>query len=142
MLFNQQPHAGYRLTIRHRLRAGTFQAITLRLVLCGGYVCKASIRGCATDLLHHKLQRTSHSRHQFLAANSPPPPSRPHLLPSSNMTHQSEAARFQALFEPALQAYEKKTGVSLAHHPLAIKLQSCDNVEAITSGKTSGVNPR
>ena len=48
------------------------------------------------------------------------------------MAHQSESARFQALFEPALQAYEKKAGVSLAQHPLAIKLQSCDTVEAIS----------
>src|SRR5260221_4909433 len=48
------------------------------------------------------------------------------------MAHQSESTRFQSLFEPALQAYEKKAGVSLAHHPLAIKLQSCDTVEAIT----------
>ena len=48
------------------------------------------------------------------------------------MAHQSESARFQAIFEPALQAYEKKTGVSLAQHPLANKLQSCDTVEAIT----------
>jgi len=48
------------------------------------------------------------------------------------MAHQPESARFQALFEPALQAYEKKTGVSLAQHPLAVKLQSCDTVEAIT----------
>jgi hypothetical protein len=48
------------------------------------------------------------------------------------MAHQSEPACFQALFEAALQAYEKKTGVSLAQHPLSIKLQSCDTVEAIT----------
>ena len=48
------------------------------------------------------------------------------------MAHQSESARFQTLFEAALQAYEKKTGVSLAQHPLAIKLQSCDTAEAIT----------
>ena len=48
------------------------------------------------------------------------------------MAHQSESDRFQALFEPALQAYEKMTGVSLAQHPLAIKLQSCHSVEAIT----------
>ena len=48
------------------------------------------------------------------------------------MAHQSEYARFQALFEPALQAYEKKADVSLAQHPLAIKLQSYDTVEAIT----------
>ena len=47
------------------------------------------------------------------------------------MAHQSESARFQALIEPALQAYEKKAGVSFAEHPLAIILQSCDTVEAI-----------
>ena len=48
------------------------------------------------------------------------------------MAHQSESARFQALFEPALQAYEKKTGVSLAQHPFSNKLQGCDTIEAIT----------
>ena len=48
------------------------------------------------------------------------------------MAHQPESARFQALFEPALQAYEKQAGVSLTQHPLAIKIQSCDSVEAIT----------
>jgi len=48
------------------------------------------------------------------------------------MAHQSESARFQALFEHALQAYEEKAGVSLTQHPLAIKLQTCDSVEAIT----------
>ena len=48
------------------------------------------------------------------------------------MAHQTESARFHALFEPALQAYEKQAGVSLTQHPLAIKLQSCDSVDAIT----------
>ena len=48
------------------------------------------------------------------------------------MAHQSESARLQALFEPALHSYEKKAGVSLAQHPLAIKLQTCESVEAIT----------
>jgi len=48
------------------------------------------------------------------------------------MAHQSESSRFQALFGPALQAYEKIAGVSLTQHPLAIKLQSCDSVDAIT----------
>ena len=47
------------------------------------------------------------------------------------MAHQSESVRFQALFDHALQAYEQKAGVSLTQHPLAIKLQSCDSVEAI-----------
>ena len=60
------------------------------------------------------------------------PPHQPHFFPNRAMAHQSESARFQALFEAALQAYERKTGASLAQHPLAIKLQSCDTVEAIT----------
>ena len=47
------------------------------------------------------------------------------------MTQRSESPRFQAQFEPALRAYEKKAGVSLAQHPLAIKLQNCDSVEAV-----------
>jgi len=71
------------------------------------------------------------SRHRSPAANSFPS-SRPHFFPIRDMAHQSESARFQALFEPALQAYEKRAGVSLARHPLAIKLQGCDTVEAIT----------
>ena len=48
------------------------------------------------------------------------------------MAQQPESARFQAQFEPALWVYEKKAGVSLAQHPLAIKLQNCDSVEAVT----------
>lgn len=49
------------------------------------------------------------------------------------MAHQSGSARFQALFESALQAYEKKAGVKLAQHPLAIQLQSCHSVESIST---------
>jgi hypothetical protein len=52
--------------------------------------------------------------------------------PRDDMAQQPESARFQALFESALRVYEKKAGVSLAHHPLAIKLQNCDSVEAVT----------
>ena len=48
------------------------------------------------------------------------------------MAHQPKFARFQTLFEPALQVYEKRVGVSLAQHPLTIKLLNCDSVEAIT----------
>jgi len=48
------------------------------------------------------------------------------------MAYQPESSRFQVLFEPALQTYEKQAGVSLTQHPLAIKLQRCDSVEAIT----------
>ena len=47
------------------------------------------------------------------------------------MADHSGSTRFQALFESALQAYERKTGVKLAQHPLALDLQSCDTVDNI-----------
>jgi hypothetical protein len=49
------------------------------------------------------------------------------------MNVQSGAARFVVLFEPALQAYEKNTGITLAEHPLARQLRSCHSIESITS---------
>jgi hypothetical protein len=49
------------------------------------------------------------------------------------MADWSGSARFQTLFESALDAYEKKTGVTLAEHPLAVQLQSCHSVEDITT---------
>ena len=49
------------------------------------------------------------------------------------MSEQSGSARFQELFESALRAYEKKTGITLSRHPLAMKLQTCDSVEGITA---------
>jgi hypothetical protein len=48
------------------------------------------------------------------------------------MANPPGSIRFRALFESALQTYEKKVGVKLAEHPLAIQLQSCDTVESIT----------
>jgi hypothetical protein len=41
------------------------------------------------------------------------------------MADQSASPRFHALFVSALQAYERKTGVTLAQYPLAVQLQSC-----------------
>jgi len=49
------------------------------------------------------------------------------------MANQTGSSRFRALFESAFQAYEKKTGISLAEHPLAVQLQSFDSVESITT---------
>jgi hypothetical protein len=49
------------------------------------------------------------------------------------MGDKSGSAHFQTLFDSALQAYEKKTGVSLAKHPLAMQLQDCHGVESITT---------
>ena len=50
-----------------------------------------------------------------------------------NMDIQSGPARFVVLFEPALQAYEKNMGITLAEHPLARQLRSCHSIESITS---------
>jgi hypothetical protein len=49
------------------------------------------------------------------------------------MDIQSGPARFVVLFEPALQAYEKNTGITLAEHPFARQLRSCHSIESITS---------
>ena len=49
------------------------------------------------------------------------------------MGEQSGSAHFQTVFDSALQAYEKETGVPLADHPLAAQLQDCHSVESITS---------
>jgi hypothetical protein len=49
------------------------------------------------------------------------------------MAEQSGSARFQALFESVLQAYERNTGITLAQHPLALDLQSCHTVGDITT---------
>ena len=90
-------------------------------------------RGNTINLLHNPLLPTQipHSHHNFLAANQPRS-QRLNSFPTRDMAHQPKFARFQALFEPALQAYENKAGISLAQHPLALKLQNCDSFEAIT----------
>ena len=49
------------------------------------------------------------------------------------MTNQLGSSHLQVLFEAALQNYEKKTGVVLAKHPLAEKLQNCDTVDSVTA---------
>lgn len=49
------------------------------------------------------------------------------------MSDQSGPSYFQTLFETAFQDYEKQTGKTLANHPLAEKLQSCDAVESVAA---------
>jgi len=58
---------------------------------------------------------------------------RPHFFPTCHMGDQSESTSFHALFDSAFQAYEEKTGITLADHPLAIQLQSCHSVESMTA---------
>jgi hypothetical protein len=47
------------------------------------------------------------------------------------MAHQAGPAHFQPLFDSALRAYQEKTDITLAEHPLAVQLQSCDSAESI-----------
>ena len=49
------------------------------------------------------------------------------------MSDQSGTSHFPVLFEAAFRDYEKQTGKTLANHPLAEKLQSCDSVESVTA---------
>jgi hypothetical protein len=59
-----------------------------------------------------------------------------HFISTSDMADQSEnseSARFRSLFESALQAYDKKVGVTLAQHPLAAQLNNCHSIESITT---------
>jgi hypothetical protein len=49
------------------------------------------------------------------------------------MSEQSGSYCFRALFESALQSYEKTTGITLAELPLAVQLQSCHTIESITA---------
>ena len=57
----------------------------------------------------------------------------PRFFLNCDMGDQSRSAHFQALFDSALQSYEKNTGVSLAEHPLAAQLQDCHSVESVTT---------
>ena len=49
------------------------------------------------------------------------------------MTDHSGSTRFWARFEHALQAYQTTTGVILAEHPLAVRLQSCRSIDSMTA---------
>ena len=49
------------------------------------------------------------------------------------MSDQSASSHLKVLFEAALQDYERRTGIELAKHPLAERLQGCHSVESITA---------
>ena len=49
------------------------------------------------------------------------------------MSDHSGSYPFHALFESALQDYERQTGIPLANHPLAEQLQDCQTVESVTA---------
>jgi len=45
----------------------------------------------------------------------------------------SSSSRMQFIFEAALEAYERQTGMRLIDHPFAIQLENCNSVESITA---------
>jgi hypothetical protein len=51
------------------------------------------------------------------------------------MASHSESTHCRALqvFESALQAYEKKTSITLAQHPLTLQLLNCHSIESVAS---------
>jgi hypothetical protein len=57
----------------------------------------------------------------------------PILSSSPDMSDQPASSHLKILFEAALQDYEGHTGIALAKHPLAERLQECDSVESITA---------
>ena len=59
------------------------------------------------------------------------------------MDDKSGSARFQMIFESALQAYERKTGITLAQYPFVVDLQNCHTIDSITTllqGRTQAFN--
>ena len=49
------------------------------------------------------------------------------------MSDQSGSSHLRALFEAALEDYKQQTGVELAEHPLAERLQDGNSVDRVTA---------
>ena len=65
--------------------------------------------------------------------SEPPLPYKDHFFLARHMADRSAPARFQELFEAALQVYEKRTGIRWTDYPLAERLQRCHSVEEMTT---------
>jgi hypothetical protein len=77
--------------------------------------------------------RTSKSsQNSSVSSSFPGSEPTPHFK-AYDMGDQSGSTRFRVLFESALQAYEKQTGITLAEHPLTLQLQSCRSIGSITT---------
>jgi fungal STAND N-terminal Goodbye domain len=49
------------------------------------------------------------------------------------MSDQSGSSHLRVLFDAALEDYKQQTGIELAEHPLAERLQDCNSVESVTA---------
>ena len=52
--------------------------------------------------------------------------------PTFDMSDQSGSSHLGVLFEAALEEYKRQTGIELAKHPLAERLQDCNSIESVT----------
>jgi hypothetical protein len=75
------------------------------------------------------ISRYEHNTpHIPLSGYNPPP-----CQSDGNISEQPRVSHFQVLFESALQDYERQTGITLANHPLAEQLQTCQSAESVTA---------
>ena len=90
------------------------------------------MRLCKHVLIHAAYDTPPKSSYSLAIISSqrvnPPAPFEISFLPCE-MADQSGSVSFQRLLESALLRYEKKAGVTLSDHPLALQLQSCNSVE-------------
>jgi hypothetical protein len=49
------------------------------------------------------------------------------------MNDQSGSSHLRVLFEASLEDYRRQTGIELAEHPLAERLQDCNSVKSVTA---------
>jgi hypothetical protein len=79
--------------------------------------------------LYHR-DRIPLSPHNFLSVNRLPL-SIPLSFPTFDMNDQSSSSHLRVLFEAALNDYRRQTGIELAEHPLAERLQDGNTVESV-----------
>jgi hypothetical protein len=53
--------------------------------------------------------------------------------PTFDMSDQPGSSHLRVLFEAALEDYKQQTGIELAKHPLADRLEDCNSVESVTA---------
>jgi fungal STAND N-terminal Goodbye domain len=56
-----------------------------------------------------------------------------HSSTTFDMSDQPRSSRLRVLFDAALENYKQQTGIDLADHPLAERLQHCNSVESVTA---------
>src|SRR5258707_7105404 len=88
------------------------------------------MHGPSISTSYHRIHS---SPHHILLPNQLPFPV-PHFLPHpSDMSGLSGPSHLWQLFEAALVDYQQQTGVDLAKHTLADRLQDCNSVEDVAT---------